>query len=202
MTWWISNSTFQSKVIFSFYVLKKSIYFPSIFVSEDFYSQLSKCLLYSINMARIRLVFVVFCIGSIYGLPQQDIANLSDDSKLSDSIIQINSALKGFVHFRDLTKNPIKNPSSSVDSKPNDLLEIVVFAMKLALKFIWKEANCIMGFKPSQEVEATISGNCYDWNAESVIYDFRDAFLAVYFSFLTFILNFIHNNPHDVKWIE
>ena len=136
-------------------------------------------------MAWIRLVFVVFCIGSIYGLPQQDIANPSDGSKRSD-----------------LTKNPIENPSSSVDSKTNDLLEIVVFAMKLALKFIWKEANCIMGFKPSQEVEATISGNCYDWNAESVIYDFRDAFLAVYFSFLTFILNFIHNNPHDVKWIE
>ena len=181
---------------------KKIYLFPVKFVSEDFCIRLSKFLLYSTNMAWIRLVFVVFCIGSIYGLPQQDIANLSDDSKPSDSIIQINSALKGFVHFRDLTKNPIENPSLSVDSKPYDLLEIVVFAMKLALKFIWKEANCIMGFKPSQEVEATISGNCYDWNAESVIYDFRDAFLAVYFSFLTFILNFIHNNPHDVKWIE
>ena len=186
-----------------FLSFKKIHLYPVKFVSEYFCNQLSKFLLYSTNMAWIRLVFVVFCIGSIYGLPQQDIANLSDDSKPSDSIIRINSALKDFVHFRDLTKNPIENPSSSVDSKPkNDLLEIVVFAMKLALKFIWKEANCIMGFKPSQEVEATISGNCYDWNAESVIYDFRDAFLAVYFSFLTFILNFIHNNPHEVKWIE
>ena len=154
-------------------------------------------------MAWIRLVIMVFCIGSIYGLPQQDIANLSEVSKPSDSIIQINSALKGFVHFRDLTKNPNENPSSSVDSKPkNDLLEIVVFAMKLALKFIWKEANCIMGFKPSQEVEAAILGNCYDWNDESVFYAFRDAFLAVYFSVLTHILNFIYNNPHEVKWIE
>ena len=184
------------------FLIPKLNLFPVKFVSEDFCSQLSKFLLYPTNMAWIRLVFVVFCIGSIYGLPQQDIANLSDDSKPSDSIIQINSALKGFVHFRDLTKNPIENPTSSVDSNPNDLIEIGVFAIKLALKFIWKEANCIMGFKPSQEVEATISGNCYDWNAESVIYDFRDAFLAVYFSFLTFILNFIHNNPHDVKWIE
>ena len=185
-----------------FLSFKKIHLYPVKFVSEYFCNQLSKFLLYSTNMAWIQLVFVVFCIGSIYGLPQQDIANLSDDSKPSDSIIRINSALKDFVHFRDLTKNPIKNPSLSVDSKPYDLLEIVVFAMKLALKFIWKEANCIMGFKPSQEVEAAISGNCYDWNAESVFYAFRDAFLAVYFSFLTFILNFIHNNPHDVKWIE
>ena len=63
-------------------------------------------------MAWIRLILVVFCIYSIYGLPQ-DIANPSDDLKPSD-----------------LTKNPIENPSS-VDPKPSDLTEIVVFAMKL-----------------------------------------------------------------------
>ena len=127
-------------------------------------------------MAWIRLVFVVFCIGSIYGLPQQDIANPFDDSKPSD-----------------LTKNPIENPSSSVNSKPSDLTDVVVFAMKLALKFIWKEANCIMGFRPSQELDAAILGNCYDWNPESVFYAYRDAFFCVYFSLGTHILNIVHN---------
>ena len=126
-------------------------------------------------MAWIRLFSVVLCIGSIHGLPQ-DITNPTEDSKPND-----------------LTKNLIENPSS-VDSKPNDLTEIVVFAMKLALKFIWKEANCLTGFRPSQEVDATISGNCYDWNPESVFYAYRDAFLCVYFSGLTHILNLMHNN--------
>ena len=133
-------------------------------------------MLYPTNMDWIRLVFVVFCIGSIYGLPKQDIANPSNDSKPSD-----------------LTKNPIENSSSSVNSKPNDLTEIVVFAMELALKFIWKEANCIMGFKPSQELDAAILGNCFDWNQESVFYAIRDAFFAVYFSLFTHILNIQHN---------
>ena len=119
-------------------------------------------------MAWIRLVFVVFCIGSCHGLPQ--------DSKPSD-----------------LTENPIEN-SSSVDSKPSDLTEIVIFAVKLALKFIWKEANCLTGFRPSQEVDATILGNCYDWNPESVFYAYRDTFLYVYFSLWIHILNLMHNN--------
>ena len=79
-------------------------------------------LLYSTNMAWIRLVLVVFCIGSIHGLPQE-IANPSDDSKPSD-----------------LTKNPTENPSS-VDSKPSDLTEVVLLAMKLALEFIWNQVN-------------------------------------------------------------
>ena len=160
-----------------FLSFKKIHLFPVKFVSEDFCSQLSKFLLYSTNMAWIRLVFVVFCIGSIYGLPQQDIANPSDDSKPSD-----------------LTKNSIENPSSSVDSKPNDLTDIVVFALKLALKFIWKEANCITGLRLSQEIDAATLGNCYVWFPESPDYAFRDAFLYVYFSLATQMLNSFHTS--------
>ena len=127
-------------------------------------------------MARIWLFFVVFCIGSIQGLPQE-IANPSNDSKPSD-----------------LTKNLIENPSS-VDSKPSDLTEIVVFAMKQALKFIWNQANCLTGLRPRQELDATILGNCYyDWNPESVFYASQEAFFYVYFSILTFMLNVVHNN--------
>ena len=76
-------------------------------------------------MAWIRLVLVVFCIGSIHGLPQE-IANPSDDSKPSD-----------------LTKNPTEN-SSSVDSKPSDLTEVILLAMKLALEFIWNQVNDVI----------------------------------------------------------
>ena len=73
-------------------------------------------------MAWIRLVLVVFCIGSIHGLPQE-IANPSDDSKPSD-----------------LTKNLTENPSS-VDSKPTDLTEVVLFAVAKFMEFIWNQVN-------------------------------------------------------------
>ena len=74
-------------------------------------------------MAWIRLIFVVFCIGSIHGLPQ-DITNPCNDSKLCD-----------------LTKNLIENPSL-VNSKPSDMVDIVIFALKMALEFISNLANC------------------------------------------------------------
>ena len=106
-------------------------------------------LLYSTNMAWIRLVLVVFCIGLIHGLPQE-IANPSDDSKPSD-----------------LTKNLIKNPSL-VDSKPSDMVDIVIFALKMALEFISNLANCY--FRPRQQVDAAILGHCYDWNWEALLY--------------------------------
>ena len=128
-------------------------------------------------MAWIWLVFLVFCIGSIQGLPQE-IANPSNDSKPSD-----------------LTKNLIGNPSS-VDSKPSDQTDIVVFVMKQALKFIWNQANCLAGFSPRQELDPTLLGNCHDWNPESFFYASRDAFMYAYFSLLTHMLNInvAHNN--------
>ena len=101
-------------------------------------------------MAWIRLIFVVFCISSIHGLPQ-DITNPSDDSKPSD-----------------LTKNLIKNPSL-VDSKPSDIVDIVIFALKMALEFISNRANCY--FRPrQQQVKAAILGHCNDWNWEALLY--------------------------------
>ena len=89
-------------------------------------------------MTWIRLVLVVFCIGSIHGLPQE-IANPSDDSKPSD-----------------LTKNPTENPSS-VDSKPSDLTEVVLLAMKLALEFIWNQVNDV--------ISGNKTWNQSDWEA-------------------------------------
>ena len=96
---------------------------PFIFHQICFRIQISKFLLYSTNMAWIRLIFVVFCIGSIHGLPQ-DITNPCNDSKLCD-----------------LTKNLIENPSL-VNSKPSDMVDIVIFALKMALEFISNLANC------------------------------------------------------------
>ena len=100
-------------------------------------------------MAWIRLIFVVFCIGSIHGLPQ-DITNPCNDSKLCD-----------------LTKNLIENPSL-VNSKPSDMVDIVIFALKMALEFISNVANCY--FRPRQQVDTAILGHCYDWNWEALEY--------------------------------
>ena len=142
-----------------------------------FRSQLSKFLLYSTNMAWIRSIFVVFCIGSIHGLPQ-DITNPCNDSKLCD-----------------LTKNLIENPSL-VNSKPSDMVDIVIFALKMAVEFIWDKANCYLtgtGFRPRQEVDAAISGNCYDWNPESFFYAFYDASFYFFISVWTQLSIAIHN---------
>ena len=80
--------------------------------------------------------------------------------------------------------NPIENPSS-VNSKPSDLTEIVVFAMKLALEFIWNQAN------------AVISGN--DWNPKDWE-AFDDAFMYTYASLATHFAIAMHNQgvtlPH------
>ena len=132
-------------------------------------------------MAWIRLVFVVFCIGSIHGLPQtiEDIiqngimvngiyygsattTSPSDDSKPSD-----------------LTKNPIENPSS-VDSKPSDLTEVVVFATKLVLEFIWNQVN------------DAISGN---WNQDAFWDAFHNALMYTYYSIATHIAISMANSP-------
>ena len=113
-------------------------------------------------MAWIRLVFVVFCLGSIHGLPQ--------DSKPSD-----------------LTENPIENPSS-VDSKPSDLTEIVLFAVKLALEFIWNQTN------------AAISGND-DWNSTAFWEAFDAAFIYTYASLATHFAIVMQNQGvtlHDI----
>ena len=163
------------------YSLKTHFNIQSSFISRQicFRSQVSKFLLYSTNMAWIRLIFVVFCIGSIHGLPQ-DMRNPSDDSKPSD-----------------LTKNLLNNPSL-VDSKSSDLMDIVIFALKMAVEFIWNKANCYFtgtGFKPQQEVDPAILGNCYDWNPESFFYAFEDAFLYVFISLWTHITILIHNGP-------
>ena len=118
-------------------------------------------------MAWIQLVLVVFCIDSIHGLPQE-IADPSDDLKPSN-----------------LTKNPIKNPiknPSSVDSKPSDLTEVVLLAMKLTLEFIWNQANDI------------ISGK--EWNYKKSI-AFWEAFDAAFFytcvSLVTHVAITMHN---------
>ena len=126
-------------------------------------------------MAWIRLIYVVFCIGSIRGLPQtlEDIIQYgtyngstttspSDDSKPSD-----------------LTKNPIENPSS-VDSKPSDLMEVVVFATKLVLEFIWNQVN------------DAISGN---WNEDAFWDAFHNALIYTYYSIATHIAISMANSP-------
>ena len=140
-------------------------------------------------MAWIRLIFVVFCIGSIHGLPQ-DITNTSEDSKPSD-----------------LTKNLLKNPSL-VDSKPSDVVDIGFFIMKMALEFIWNQANCyIMG--RNQEVDAAILSNCYEWNPESFFNTVWDAIMYAYFSVGTQIAIAMHNGhlvpsdsePYKYIWL-
>ena len=118
-------------------------------------------------MAWIQLVLVVFCIVSIHGLPQEiadPSIDPSDDSKPSN-----------------LTKNPIKNPSS-VDSKPSDLTEVVLLAMKLTLEFIWNQVN------------DAISGK--EWNYKKSI-AFWEAFDAAFFytcvSLVTHVAITMHN---------
>ena len=154
---------------------KKISKFKNISCQICFRSQISKFGLYSTNMAWIRLIFVVFCIGSIHGLPQ-DITNPCNDSKLCD-----------------LTKNLIENPSL-VDSKPSDMVDIVIFALKMALEFISNVANCY--FRPSQQVDDAILGHCYDWNWE--------AFEYIIFSFFTQLtIAMLHNGlllPIESLW--
>ena len=139
-------------------------------------------------MAWIQLIFVVFCIGSIHGLPQ-DITNPCNDSKLCD-----------------LTKNLIENPSL-VNSKPSDMVDIVIFALKMAVEFIWNKANCYFtgtGFKPGQEVDAAISGNCYDWNTESFFNAFEDTVPYIFISVWTQISIAMHKGllPYDYRDYE
>ena len=139
-------------------------------------------------MAWIRLIFVVFCICSIHGLPQ-DISNPSDDSKPSD-----------------LTTNLLKNPSL-VDSKPIDMVDIVIFALKMAVEFIWNKANCYLtgtGFRPQQEVDAAISGNCYDWNFESFFDAYEDVMPYIFISVWTQISIAMHKGllPYDYRDYE
>ena len=139
-------------------------------------------------MAWIRLIFVIFCIGSIHGLPQ-DITNPCNDSKLCD-----------------LTKNLIENPSL-VNSKPSDMVDIVIFALKMAVEFIWNKANCYLtgtGFRQQQEVDAAISGNCYDWNFESFFDAYEDVMPYIFISVWTQISIAMHKGllPYDYRDYE
>ena len=125
-------------------------------------------------MAWIQLVLVVFCIGSIHGLPQE-ISIPSDDSKPNDLAINWRPTTAPSVEF--LTKNPIENPSS-VDSKPSDLEEVVLFAMKLVGEFILDQVN------------ALISGN---FNHDAFWKAFDNALTYTYASLVTHFAITMHN---------
>ena len=126
-------------------------------------------------MTWIRLVLVVFCIGSIHGLPQE-IAIPSDDLKPSALAINWRPTTAPSVEF--LTKNPIDENPSSVNSKPNDLEEVVFFAMKLVAEFILNQVN------------AAISGN---FNLDAFMKAFDNAFKFTYASLVTHIAISFHN---------
>ena len=125
-------------------------------------------------MAWIQLVLVVFCIGSIHGLPQE-ISIPSDNLKPSDLTINWRPTTAPSVEF--LTKNPIENPSS-VDSKPSDLTGVVLLALKLVYEFIWNQAN------------AAVSGN---FNHVAFWKAFDNALTYTYASLVTHFAITMHN---------